>query len=89
MNMQQLIHAVIALAESWGIYDQATAEAQKLLTYSEVGELADELTKGNMDKAEMELGDVIVTRINYCHMKSGCHFEEAVLKPYPENYTAI
>lgn len=66
--MEELIEQVREWARSKGIYDKSTADHQKLLCYAEIGELADELAKENYDAAEMELGDVIVTLINYCEM---------------------
>lgn len=74
MNMQQLQHAVIAVANGWGLYEHATADAQKLCAFAELGEFADELAKENFENAKMELGDLIVTWINFTHMEHDAEF---------------
>lgn len=68
-TLQWVIHSVIKWGVSKGILakdpinNPDNHEKQTLKLVAEVGELADEIAKGNYDKAKMELGDVLVTTI--------------------------
>lgn len=63
MNFDMLSMEVIRWAEKRQIIGKASASTQALKTGSELGELFDEIIKGNKDKQAMELGDVLVCLI--------------------------
>jgi NTP pyrophosphatase (non-canonical NTP hydrolase) len=63
MTFQSTQMKVIQWAESRRIIPNASPEVQMLKAVSEIGEVADELIKGNKDALELELGDVLVTLI--------------------------
>ncbi len=67
--MKNLITDVQEWAEEKGIYEKSTWESQWLGMIAEVGEVADAIMRNDLDKAEMELGDVIVYYINYLTMR--------------------
>lgn len=62
--MRELIEATLDWATNKNIIDPTKgAERQCLKAMSELGELADEILKGDYEKQVMEMGDVIVTLI--------------------------
>lgn len=63
MNFDMLSMEVIRWAEKKQIIGKASPSTQALKTGSELGELFDEIIKGNKDKQAMELGDVMVCLI--------------------------
>lgn len=68
-TLQCEIYSVIKWGVSKGILakdpinNPDNHEKQTLKMAAEVGEVADEIAKGNYDKAKIELGDVLVTAI--------------------------
>ena len=75
------MYAVLDWADNKGILNTADATRQMCKCMSEVGELADEILKGNRDNAEMELGDVLVTLICVANI-TGINPELALQKAY-------
>jgi NTP pyrophosphatase (non-canonical NTP hydrolase) len=59
------LHGLITKVVGWGynngIMNNTDPSRQYIKCVSEVGELGDEILKGNEEKAKMELGDVLVT----------------------------
>jgi NTP pyrophosphatase (non-canonical NTP hydrolase) len=54
---------VIRWAEARQIIPNASSSTQLIKAFSELGEMGDELIKGNRDAMKMELGDVMVTLV--------------------------
>lgn len=63
MSYSQTEMQIIQWAESRKIIPNASSSTQLLKAMSELGELADELIKGNREAMKMELGDVMVTLV--------------------------
>lgn len=61
--MRELINRTVLWADERGLLDNKDADRQAMKMVTEVGEFIDELLKGNDEKAQMELGDVLVTII--------------------------
>ena len=60
---------IIRWAEARKIIPNSTPATQLLKMVSEVGELADAETKGDIFDIEDALGDVVVCMINYCALR--------------------
>ncbi|MGZ8258584.1 MAG: MazG-like family protein, partial [Methylotenera sp.] len=67
-TFEELEQDVIAWADNLGIFAKSDPVSQMLKTASEVGELCDDINKGRLEDAKVELGDVIVTLILQCKM---------------------
>jgi len=63
MSYAQTEMKVIQWAQSRKIIPNASSQVQILKAVSEMGELADELIKGNRDNIKMEFGDVVVALV--------------------------
>lgn len=63
-----LEHAVIEWAKDRQIIGKASPSTQALKTVSEVGELCDEIIKGDKAAQIKEMGDVVVCLIILCEM---------------------
>ena len=61
MNFQQLDNLILDWAVDRQIIPNASSSTQMLKVVSEIGELADELIKGDREAMKLELGDVMVT----------------------------
>lgn len=61
--MRELISQTVDWARVRNLLDNTGPERQILKCMSELGEFCDEILKGNREKAQMELGDVMVTLI--------------------------
>jgi NTP pyrophosphatase (non-canonical NTP hydrolase) len=87
--MQELIEKVTSWAEEKGIYDSSTPIAQLKITAEEVVEAVEAISALNelkrlqlhsdqdIEKAEMEVGDILVTLINACYL-AGFDLEECL-----------
>lgn len=62
-DLNELVSRTVTWADDKGITDPALAHQQALKMVSEVGEFVDEVLKGDPEKQQMELGDVLVTLI--------------------------
>jgi NTP pyrophosphatase (non-canonical NTP hydrolase) len=69
MSYAQTEMNTIKWAEARKIIPNASSSTQLLKAVSEMGELADELIKGNREALKMELGDVIVTLVIFAAME--------------------
>ena len=76
-----LIDATLEWGHAKGIMDNGDATRQALKMVSEVGEFVDELLKGDMEKAKMEMGDILVTCI-LTSAKAGFDVEDALAAAY-------
>jgi len=63
MSYAQYELEVIRWAEDRKIIPNASSSTQLIKAFSELGEMGDELIKGNRDAMKMELGDVMVTLV--------------------------
>lgn len=79
--MRDLIEATKEWAVVRGLMDNTDVERQALKMVSEVGEFADEILKGDIQKQMDECGDVIVTLILTAN-KLGFDIEEALRVAY-------
>lgn len=61
-----------------GIYEHSTPDAQALKTLSEIGEMADSIIKGNIDRLKDDIGDTCVCLVNYAAMK-GIDLDESAV----------
>lgn len=59
---------VLNWAQARGLLDNGDAKTQTLKTMSEVGELADNIAKGNLEGAKDDIGDILVTLVILCHL---------------------
>lgn len=78
-QMNDLILNVISWGAAKGIFDSSNHKSQLLKTMAELGELADDVNKGNDIK--LELGDVLVTLILLAEL-SGVTIEESLQSAY-------
>ena len=79
--MRELINNTIVWAGGKDILKNGSAERQMLKAVSEIGELADEILKGDKEKQTTEMGDVIVTMI-VTGALLGIDIEEALQAAY-------
>ena len=63
MTLDKLVPLVLQWAQDRNLLDNSDATRQMLKAVAEVGELADEVLKGNKDNQRLEMGDVLVTLI--------------------------
>jgi NTP pyrophosphatase (non-canonical NTP hydrolase) len=63
MSYTQYELEVIRWAEDRKIIPNASSSTQLIKAFSELGEMGDELIKGNREAMKMELGDVMVTLV--------------------------
>ncbi len=63
MDWEQLEGAIIRWGEEKGILASSDPKTQCLKCVSEIGELADNIAKGDQNAAQDDLGDVLVTLI--------------------------
>lgn len=63
MEWAQLESAIISWADERGILESSDPKTQCLKCVSEIGELADNIAKGDHNAAMDDLGDVLVTLI--------------------------
>lgn len=63
-ELKELEQRVITWAENKGIYGNSTPSNQLIEGVVEVGEFWEEFKKGDLEKAKMELGDIMVFRTN-------------------------
>jgi len=68
VQIGDLAHKVIGWARSHGIVENSTPQAQALKLVSEVGELADNIIKGNTDGLIDDLGDCVVVLLILAEM---------------------
>lgn len=68
MTFDQFAENVLGWSKDRGILAHSTATAQLLKGVSELGELADETIKLDMEKLKDAIGDTAVCLINYGHM---------------------
>lgn len=69
MSYAQTEIKVIQWAEARKIIPNASSSTQLLKAMSEMGELSDELIKGNREAMKLELGDLIVTLVIFSAME--------------------
>jgi NTP pyrophosphatase (non-canonical NTP hydrolase) len=79
--LRELINKTLDWARDRNLLDNKDATRQALKMVSEVGEFADEILKGDIDKQRMEMGDVVVTII-LTGAKLGIDIEEALAAAY-------
>ena len=79
--MRDLINKTLAWAGERHLLDNSGPERQILKCMSELGEFADEVSKGDYEKMRMELGDVMVTLILVAH-KCSLDLEECLSHAY-------
>ena len=63
MSYTQYELEVIRWAEDRKIIPNASSSTQLIKAFSELGEMGDEIIKGNREAMKMELGDVMVTLV--------------------------
>lgn len=64
----EFVENVQQWAEARGIYEHSTPQAQLMKAFSEGGELADALIKGDLEGMQDAVGDAVVCLINYATM---------------------
>lgn len=75
--MRDLIGGTLEWAAERNILDNRDADRQAMKMVTEVGEFIDEVLKKDVNKARMEMGDILVTCIITSH-KLGFDIEEAL-----------
>lgn len=80
-NLNHLENLVRMWAQSKGIYQHSTAQAQTLKAVSEMGELADNVLKGR--DVRDDIGDVIVCLINVAALE-GTNLSECLQKAWDD-----
>lgn len=75
--MRDLIDKVLGWGDDRGLLVEGNLQQQTLKMVAEVGEVADEVAKGDKNKAMMELGDVLVTTI-FVAWQLGVHIEDCL-----------
>lgn len=64
-SIEVLHDALVAHYTKLGLYDHATALKQKCYALSEAGEVTDAVLKNDTEEVKKEIGDVLVTLINW------------------------
>jgi NTP pyrophosphatase (non-canonical NTP hydrolase) len=77
MTLDELQTAVLQWSYDRGITSNATLESQLLKAMSEMGELADAVTKSQFDEMRDAIGDVTVCLINLAYL-SGSSLRECL-----------
>lgn len=70
MSYSQTEMQIIQWAEARKIIPNASSSTQLIKALSELGELGDELIKGNREAMKMELGDVMVTLVVFSALEN-------------------
>lgn len=70
MSYAQTEMKIIQWAEARKVIPNASSSTQLIKTFSELGELGDELIKGNRELMKMELGDVMVTLVIFAALEN-------------------
>ena len=70
--MGESLDDLVELVHEWGeerqLYENSTAMAQTLKAMSEMGELADNILKGRYERAQDDVGDVMVCLIHVARL---------------------